>query len=237
MTQTNNKNSTGGIFVHNRFAALIAVTVCTWFLMPAQSAAGVIFSNLGTSPVFDLFNSNEIGNDFVGDNLAEADTFTPGATAQFGSLQLALSCFATCTDSFTVSLLADNLGTPGSAIENIIVPVTSLTATPTLVIVNSVSQPILTAGTAYWIAISSDPNDSIAWSNNATSDPSNQAISIDGGASWFELGNTPSAYEVDSTLTTTTPEPGTIALLAGGLILVMGRRLAKTDSSRSLPSN
>ena len=211
--------------MHNRLTALIAVAFCVSFLMPAKSAAtSIIYSNLGTSPVFDPANSNLIGNDFAGDNLAEADTFEPSVTAQFGSLQLALSCFSACPDNFTVSLNADILGVPGTDIESFIVPEASLTSTPTLLVFNSVLHPTLDAGTFYWVSISSDLNDTIAWSDNTTFDPSTQAVSFDGGSTWNELGNTPSAYEVDSTVTTAAPEPGTIALLAGGLIFVMGRR-------------
>ncbi len=78
----------------------------------------------------------------------------------------------------------------------------------------SVAHPTLTAGTQYWITVSSSVNFAIAWNDNSTGDASDQAISSDGGASWFSpSGMTPSAYEVDGA--TSVPEPSTTILLRG----------------------
>ena len=84
----------------------------------------------------------------------------------------------------------------------------------------SLLNPTLTAGMNYWITVSSDTNDSIAFGDNVTGDSSDEAISSDGGATYFSpSGLTPGAYQVDSAaaITTVTPEPGSLLLLASGL--------------------
>jgi hypothetical protein len=94
-------------------------------------------------------------------------------------------------------------------------------------VLNSALLPTLTAGTQYWVTVSADLNNAIAWNLNSTSDISDQAISIDGGASWFSpSGLTPGAYEVDSQSTAGVPEPGSFVLLATALSLCLMRRFA-----------
>jgi hypothetical protein len=73
--------------------------------------------------------------------------------------------------------------------------------------------------------VTSSLNYAIAWNDNLTNDPSDQAVSSDGGATWFSpSGMTPSAYEVDGT--TSVPEPSTVLLFGGGALssLIVLRR-------------
>jgi hypothetical protein len=218
-----------------QLTALAAVGICILFLLPAVSTASIItvFTNFGAGQSYNTAGGNPVGNDFVGDDAAEGDTFTPTVTSAFSSLNIAVSCFAIgdCPDSFTISLDSDNAGLPGAVIESFTVPGDGalgilgnsnapLTAT-------SVLHPTLTAGTAYWIVVTADSNDSIAWNWNSTSDPSAEAFSPDSGTTWFSpSGLTPGAFEVNGTVSSATPEPGTISLLAGALSLCLLRRFA-----------
>jgi hypothetical protein len=199
---------------------------------PAVSRASLVFSNFGAGFSYNTSVGNEIGNDGVGDNLAEADTFTAGSTVTFSSLEIALSCFGACPDAFSVDLVADASGLPNtsSVLESFSVLGTSLqvlggSAHLTL---TSVAHPTLTAGTHYWIAVLSDLNDHIAWNLNTTGDSSAEATAFAGGGAgdtWFALGQTPGAYEVDGS-GAGTPEPGTLSLmLGGGLLLGLIRKI------------
>jgi hypothetical protein len=178
-----------------------------------------------------------VGNDFAGDNLAQADTFTPSTTATLGDLLLALSCSASCSDPFTVTLTTDSGSDyPGSVIESFTLAGTSLGSAGVNnapIQFNSVLFPTLTAGSQYWITVSSDLNDTIAWSDNTTGDVSDQALSADGGATWFSpSGVTPSAYQVDSkTVVSGVPEPRTFVMLAGAVPLMWFVRRSKRGNA------
>jgi hypothetical protein len=127
-----------------------------------------------------------------------------------------------------VDLAADSgSDSPGSIVESFTVAGTSLSSVgvdnPPLLL-DSVLFPTLTAGTQYWVVVESDLNDSIAWSDNITGDTSDQAVSSDGGSTWFSpSGATPSAYEVDSQIPsgTVVPESSTFVLLLVGVLPLM----------------
>ena len=114
---------------------------------------------------------------------------------------------------------------PGAVLESFSVPGTSLGplgANNAPLVLSSVLKPLLTAGTQYWVAVTSSLNDSIAWNWNSTGDASSEAISTDGGTTWFApSGLTPGAYQVNGTpVTTVMPEPGALVLLTTVLLLL-----------------
>jgi hypothetical protein len=203
-------------------------------LLPATASAGVIFTNFGAGLAYDVTQGNPVGNDFVGDNAAEGDSFIPTSNAVFGSALLALSCAANCVpENFTISLMADNADSPGAAIESFNFVGFSLGAlgnNNAPVKVTSVLQPTLLAATRYWFTVSSSLNFAIVWNNNTTGDTNDQAVSSDGGATWFApSGMTPGALEVDSPAVGT-PEPSAGLLAGAGLMAVwwLKRRAVRT---------
>ncbi len=212
------------------------LTVAMALLGAGGARAGIIFSNLDGSPPYDVTEGNPVGNGFTGDNFAEGESFTPAATAVFSSLSVALSCVAGCpaAENFALSLRNDGGDEPGAIIESFIFTGRSLNAlglNDPLVTVTSVLRPTLTSGLTYWITVTSSVAFSIAWNLTSTGDANDQAISQDGGASWFSpSGLTPGAFEVDSP-TAPVPEPATTLGIAGavlGLILAKSRR-SRTD--------
>ncbi len=193
------------------------------------ASADVIFTNFGAGMSYNTGLGNPVGNDFAGDNVAEADSFIPTTNARVQSLALALSCVVSCpaSDNFTITLAANNGGSPGAAIENFVFTSTllgSLGSNNASIIATSVLDPILQHGTEYWVIVKSTPNYAIAWNLNSTGDMSPQASSTDGGATWLSpSGMTPSALQVNGTLI---PEPSAGLLLASGLLgLAILRRL------------
>jgi hypothetical protein len=198
-------------------------------LLPAAaSATGIIFSNFGSAFAYDTTVGDVVGNAFDGNTYAEGSTFTPSTNAIFGSLQIALSCVANCPSPFTVALANDSgSDAPGSVIESFSLPGIILGPLGVFnipLVLPSVVHPTLLSGTQYWVTVSSDLANSIAWNLNSTGDVSDQAISTDQGVTWFSPSSlTPGAYELD-TASTAAPEPATIVLLAAGLSLCLLRK-------------
>jgi len=192
--------------------------------LPGASFANSFAGNLGgPAPGYDTTNGNLVGNDFAGDNLGEAITFTAGSTAQLNSISLALSCYLSgyCSDDLTIALTSDSSGMPGSALETFTYSSGSLgdfgDPNP-LVVLDSVTNPLLTAGTHYWITITDDGNDTAVWNLNQTGDSSATLTSLDGGATWANAGLTPGAYQVN------VPEPASLSLLGSALFLGIARK-------------
>ena len=207
-------------------------------LLPSVSLAA-IFTNFGPGQTYNQAVGNIAGNDFVGDNLAEGDTFTPTASAQFGSIGIALSCeIASCPDLFTVDLTSDSgSDSPGMVLESF--TSSGLTLGPLggmntpIQFIASGTPVVLTAGKQYWITLSTDLNNSIAWNLNSTGDVSDQAISGDGGATYFSpSGLTPGAYQINAA-TAAVPEPNMSVLLAMG-IGVLGVAAFRRRSHRTV---
>jgi hypothetical protein len=196
--------------------------------------AGVIFSNFGPSFSYDTSAGNPVGNAFDGATYAEGSSFVAGASATFDSLRIALSCLANCPAlaPFTISLASDAGDQPGAAIESFIAAGSSLGPlgmnNPPLLF-SSVLHSTLNAGARYWVTVSAPFADSLAWNLNHTGDVSDEAISLDGGVSWFSpSGLTPGAFEVSSAV----PEPAdTILVVSGVLFLALKRKLRVVESA------
>jgi hypothetical protein len=199
----------------HRFALVTSIGV--WVLLFAVPARAdiVVFSNFDSSFSYNTGGGNFIGNglDGTGSNYAQGAAFTPTTSADFSSLDIALSnFFGTNTDTLTVSLDANSSGAPGAALE-------SFTVSPGVLgtfgnnnaplALNSVLDPLLTAGTQYWVTVSDAAGiDSNVWNWNDTGDTSSEAISTDGGTTWFSpSGLTPGAYQVNGTPMQTVPAP------------------------------
>jgi hypothetical protein len=201
--------------------ATLTLFVLAFTASTVSRADTLLFSNFGPGMSYDTAEGNAVGNAFDGSLYAEGDTFTPMSTAKFGSLDIALSCLFAggCADPFTVSLRTNSGDAPGSVLESFSVLGSSLGmlgSNNAPLVLSSILNPTLTAGVQYWVAVTADANDSIAWNLNVTGDASDQAISSDGGATWFSpSGLTPGAYEINGVSSASpVPEPSSLLLLA-----------------------
>jgi hypothetical protein len=213
----------------DRFAhAQILAASMLLFAASSVAEAATVFTNFGPGLSYDINSGNPVGNAFDGNDYAEANSFIPTGSGSLQSLRIALSCAFTCPGPVGVSLTTDTADHPGLILESFVVPGGMLGPiginNPPLLLL-SVLHPALTTGTKYWVAASAGLNDTAAWNLNTTGDVSDQAISTDGGATWFSpSGNTPSALAVDVAV----PEPGTWMLLVTGALMFTAQRGAAT---------
>jgi hypothetical protein len=214
-----NRNDTVTLMPKRLALSLILGVSLLVFAAPSVAEAATVFTNFGPGLTYDINSGNPVGNAFDGNNYAEANTFSPSSSGSLQSLLIALSCAFGCPFPVSVSLTADGGDQPGVILESFSVagPALGPIGVPNApILLNSVLLPQLFAGTQYWVAVSAPLTDSASWNLNTTGDVSDQAMSADGGATWFSpSGNTPGALEVDAV-----PEPGTSALLVGGGLLL-----------------
>ena len=195
---------------------------------PAISRATVVYSNLGVGNSSNI-DGNVVGNDLAADNLAQADTFTPAANYTLTNVQLALSCpvAGTCPDNYTVEILSDLAGFPNtsSVLFSASEAGTALLGASTTSLVTIPTTISVLSGVSYWIVVlNPSGNDRIQWNWNTKGDASAEATAFAGGGlgdTYYELGSTPNAYAVNGTVvTSSTPEPGTLAMMLGGGLLL-----------------
>ena len=182
----------------------------------AQLKAAVAYDDFGPS---DAFLPQTIwvvsgATSAYGSPVTEAMQFTSAASGSLSTIKIAQG-FISGTNSFTVSLLADNANAPGATLESF-----SLTNAHQLPdnnvyapeVLTSLSNPTLAAGTNYWVqVVPSDINSNTygGWNQNSTGVT---GLFSYNGTQYpnFTLG----AFAVNVTV----PEPATLSLLAlGGL--------------------
>jgi len=200
------------------------------FAMSGAAQATPIFSNFGVGYSYDTTTGLYVGDGNLDGsaNFAQASAFTAGFNANLGSIVIALSDVFGQTDPITVAFTSDSgSNTPGSLLESFTIAANTLGSfgdnNPALTL-NSFLHPLLISGTQYWISASTGLANTIAWNFNNTGDlinPNVQSQSLDGGITWgAPFGNTRGVFEVNPV-----PEPGTLALLAGGFLGLRRRHL------------
>ena len=184
----------------------IAISTC----LPASAA--LLASTFGPGDTF-LSASYPIGSPVFQEDIA-AD-FTPSTTATLDTIRVAVS-FQSGLNNFTVYIAPDIAGEPGSPLESF----TGLgfPATPSILALNSISHPLLTEGSRYWIVMTTpDPaNSQGAWYANDQGFNGVLARNVFGNFVWTldPFSPTP-AFDVSGTAVI--PEPSTFALALAGL--------------------
>jgi PEP-CTERM motif len=158
---------------------------------------------------------------------ALAAEFVPQSTFIFTDAELPLAVnLGTATAN--VYLMAGAAGLPGTILEQFSVTGLPPTESGTIFVVDSVLQPVLQAGTAYWLAVSpADPSSNVSWRRDSTGDfPSGTNFASNFSfptGSWNLIPVTSAstdrpAFQIDGT---PVPEPSSSLLLGAGLLGLM----------------
>jgi hypothetical protein len=199
--------------------------------MASSARAQTIASTLAPDGSFDAFAgfSASAGPPFYdGFSIGLATPFTAAASGALGTIRVGAYQFvpwvspATSVDlrlyagaSLAGATLLESFtfipgGFPGS--------VTALT---------SALNPAITAGDAYWLAmtVTAGTLGNVSW--NQSSDPAfhDYVYTLDGGTTWLPTNWHRPAYELTALASTTAPEPATLALVVTGLASLGGLRL------------
>jgi len=142
-----------------------------------------------------------------------AASFVPSHDFTLQSIDFAGALLLGPDSHVTVDLAAGPVA-PGAPIESF--SVTSLSASPAVVTVDSISHPRLNAAVTYWVVLSApDPTNTLAGWNQNDQGVVDLSSRQDGGP-WSDLGTevpTP-AFDVIGTPITAVPEPSNWVLLA-----------------------
>ncbi|MBI5396578.1 MAG: hypothetical protein HZA91_14895 [Verrucomicrobia bacterium] len=212
--------------------ALVTVLGLVGFGSDPANADLILFSNFSPADGngFNEFSGVSVSGAGSEYN-AQAMPFTPSATANLGSIDIALFWvnFGGSTATGIVRLYNDGgSGVPGSALESFNV---TTSGGPTPLHVTSALNPVLTSGTQYWLAaLPFEDNSSMIWHRNSSGQTDIPAYSGD-GTTWTAADPPPQdlmAFRINGPAVV--PEPSSLSLLAVAAAWMAGYRPLRARS-------
>ena len=206
--------------------AFALLGIATLLALPQAARADVVFSTFGPA---DSFSGSAYILAGVGSGIgyrAFAMPFTPSSSFTLNSVEVA-GRHDVNTNNYSFQIVNDAAGSPGATI---IASGTITSFTAGASIQSFAASGAVSASTNYWLTMSPGANDT--WGGWYLSSPNVSGTigqrAAPGGA-WSTTGGTQAAFRINGTLLGgSAPEPGTLALLAlgmvGGAVVVRRRK-------------
>lgn len=199
-------------------AAVVGAIACC---QPAS--ASILHSGFGPDPGFiGGITSYAVNGASYSGGQSIAASFLSADTSPLDHIDVALNWENFGPDLFTIILADDNAGAPGTALETF--SVSGVPTSGTIETVTSLTNPILTSGTKYWVEVlPGDPLTVGGW-NLSTGPLTGFSYQPVGSETWTAASGYGVAYDVIGTV----PEPSTWSLLAlgaGAFALARRRRV------------
>jgi hypothetical protein len=209
----------------SRLSALAIVGAVS--LTAAPAGAVVIATTFGPGDSYDASIGYPIGSETLQEI---AVGFVPGFDSALDSIRLATKHLAGA-NNYTVYLASDSGGSPGGALETF--SSLAFTSPDSILTLNSLLNPTLSAGSTYWIVVSA-PDLSGSYGEWNWNDQGFFGLAFqNAGTGWKSDDNPTPAFEVNASRTTSVPEPTTLLLFGAGFVgfTALRRRRAKAQQS------
>jgi hypothetical protein len=205
--------------------------------LTVQANSVNIFNTFGPGYSRDISAGFEVGSPNGVTIGATAMAFTPNITAPLFAVDVAIGSASFTGTQFTLALVTDNGGQPGSVLESWSLTTTFLDfCTSCFETAFSTQNLILKAGIQYWLVASAGVGTDDEWMFNNVGALGTSAFSLDEGKTWG-IQNNGSFAAFDVRGIASTPEPSTLALLGTGLLGIAGasrRKFKRSANGHSL---
>lgn len=128
----------------------------------------------------------------VGEEIALAVAFTPTTTKTLAAIQVGVG-YVEGTNAIAVSLFSDAGGLPGTSLASLnVANLPTFGSCCALATASSSGGVTLTAGTQYWVVVSTPvKNTYAAWNFNTTDEVDEQTLAVNEGSGWLPSGALP----------------------------------------------
>jgi hypothetical protein len=208
---------------------LILLAVSSFVARGISASPITIYTTFGPGQSFNTTKGWVVGTGPGFHDEEIAARFTPGADYTLDAIDFAAT-YVSGLDGVTLEIAANDSGAPGAAIESFFFAVSSTSAQ--VYTAESLLNPLLTAGTTYWVVLKADTpvSSEILWNESTTT--AGEYLSQSGTAGWLPQSELmlPAFDVLATTANAAIPEPATFSLLLAPLLLWVCRR------ARNMPS-
>ena len=192
-----------------RRTLILAGTALGLCVTPGAWAA-IVFNNFGPGDTFGANSYSEAGPTASVQQQSFGEGFIPTGSGYLSSITIPL-VHISGDNAIHLFLSNGSSSKPGTVLESwVITGLPELGATPSPLVINSAAQPLLSAGTLYYLYSKEPGNEYDGWYWNSVSAQGSYINSRNGGP-YFTGTDVQAAFRVE---VTPVPEPASLSLLA-----------------------
>ena len=209
-----------------RAVIVLALVLAGLQVRSASASTVTVYSDFGAGNSYNTLSGWVIsGPSATVGSFEDAFPFTPSGDFSFVSANIG-ELLESGTNGITVTLAANNSGTPGAAIESLTAVGSPNKFVSTIVEADSVTHPELHSGVEYWLVVSTTGSNVVQWDWNS--------IGVTGdwqehnGGAWSHNTSAAGAFSINGTPIVPVPEPASLVMFASGILAAIGFSAAYT---------